>query len=38
FISSSIVRSIIRHGGDASHLYPKEIDCFMKGNGSVHTV
>ena len=31
FISSSIVRSIIKHDGDASHLYPKEIDKFIKG-------
>lgn len=25
FISSSVVRSILKHGGDASHLVPKEI-------------
>ncbi|MFV0480988.1 MAG: pantetheine-phosphate adenylyltransferase [Campylobacteraceae bacterium] len=30
FISSSIVRSIIKHGGDATHLCPKEIDAFIK--------
>lgn len=38
FISSSIVRSIIKHGGDASHLYPEEIDTFIKGSGIVYTV
>ncbi|MDR1006938.1 MAG: pantetheine-phosphate adenylyltransferase [Campylobacteraceae bacterium] len=31
FISSSVIRSIIKHNGDASHLYPKEIDAFIKG-------
>lgn len=31
FISSSIVRSILKYGGDASHLYPKEIDSYIKG-------
>ncbi len=25
FISSTVVRDIIRHGGDASHLVPKEV-------------
>jgi len=25
FISSSVVRSIIKHGGDVSHLVPKEV-------------
>ena len=30
FISSSIVRSILRHNGDASHLVPKEILPFLK--------
>jgi pantetheine-phosphate adenylyltransferase len=31
FISSSVVRSILKHGGNASHLYPKEIDSLIKG-------
>lgn len=30
FISSSVIRSILKHGGDASHLYPSEIDTFIK--------
>jgi pantetheine-phosphate adenylyltransferase len=29
FISSSVVRSILKHDGDASHLYPKEIEHFI---------
>lgn len=31
FISSSVIRTILKHKGDASHLYPKEIDAFIKG-------
>ncbi|MDR3345713.1 MAG: pantetheine-phosphate adenylyltransferase [Campylobacteraceae bacterium] len=31
FISSSVVRSILKHHGNASHLYPKEIESFIKG-------
>lgn len=30
FISSSIIRTILRHGGDVSHLVPKEILPFLK--------
>jgi pantetheine-phosphate adenylyltransferase len=30
FISSSVIRSILKHHGDASHLYPKEIQDFIK--------
>jgi pantetheine-phosphate adenylyltransferase len=30
FISSSVVRSILKHNGNASHLYPKEIEYFIK--------
>ncbi|MEE6548789.1 pantetheine-phosphate adenylyltransferase, partial [Campylobacter jejuni] len=30
FISSSIVRSIVAHGGDVSSLVPKEILPFLK--------
>lgn len=26
FISSSVIRTILKHGGNASHLYPKEIE------------
>ncbi|MDR2081663.1 MAG: pantetheine-phosphate adenylyltransferase [Campylobacteraceae bacterium] len=26
FISSSVIRTILRHNGDASHLYPQEIE------------
>lgn len=36
FISSSVVRSILRHGGDASHLLPKEVKKFIKGRDFVH--
>ncbi|MBQ9293236.1 MAG: pantetheine-phosphate adenylyltransferase, partial [Campylobacter sp.] len=31
FISSSIVRTIFRHGGDVSHLVPNEILPYLKG-------
>ncbi|MDR0408336.1 MAG: pantetheine-phosphate adenylyltransferase [Campylobacteraceae bacterium] len=31
FISSSVIRSILRHSGDASHLYPEEISDFIEG-------
>jgi pantetheine-phosphate adenylyltransferase len=31
FISSSVIRTILKHNGNASHLYPKEIDDFIKG-------
>ncbi|MDR1976490.1 MAG: pantetheine-phosphate adenylyltransferase [Campylobacteraceae bacterium] len=31
FISSSVIRSILKHSGDASHLYPKEIEQLLKG-------
>ncbi|MDR1614368.1 MAG: pantetheine-phosphate adenylyltransferase [Campylobacteraceae bacterium] len=30
FISSSVVRTILKHNGNASHLYPKEIEKFIK--------
>ncbi|MDR2789553.1 MAG: pantetheine-phosphate adenylyltransferase [Campylobacteraceae bacterium] len=31
FISSSVIRTILKHNGNASHLYPKEISAFIKG-------
>jgi pantetheine-phosphate adenylyltransferase len=37
FISSSVIRTILKHNGDASHLYPKEIEDFIKGKPDVHT-
>ncbi len=30
FISSTVVRDILRHGGDASHLVPREILSFLE--------
>ncbi|HRF58151.1 MAG TPA: pantetheine-phosphate adenylyltransferase [Campylobacterales bacterium] len=36
FISSSVVRSILKHGGDASHLLPKAVKKFIKGRDFVH--
>jgi len=38
FISSSVVRSILKHGGDASHLLPKPIKKFIEGRDFVHSV
>jgi pantetheine-phosphate adenylyltransferase len=35
FISSSIVRAILKHGGDASHLVSKEIVPYLNGENSV---
>jgi pantetheine-phosphate adenylyltransferase len=32
FISSSVIRTILKHGGNAAHLYPKEIEKFVKEN------
>lgn len=32
FISSSIVRSVIRHKGDISHLVPEKVNNFIKEN------
>lgn len=29
FISSSVVRTILKHGGNAAHLYPQEIENFI---------
>jgi pantetheine-phosphate adenylyltransferase len=30
FISSSVIRTILKHHGNAAHLYPKEIEKFIK--------
>jgi pantetheine-phosphate adenylyltransferase len=36
FISSSVVRSILKHSGDASHLLPKAVKKFIEGKDFVH--
>ena len=38
FISSSVVRSILKHGGDASKLLPKSIADFIKGKDFVRSI
>ncbi len=38
FISSSVVRSILKHGGDASHLLPKSVKKFCEDKDFVHCV
>lgn len=38
FISSSVVRSILKHGGDASHLLPQQIKKFIEGRDFVCSV
>ncbi|MCI4399124.1 MAG: pantetheine-phosphate adenylyltransferase [Campylobacteraceae bacterium] len=35
FISSSVVRSILKHGGNASHLLPSEVSSFIEGKNFV---
>ncbi len=35
FISSSVVRSILKHGGNASHLLPPEVTDFIEGKNFV---
>lgn len=35
FISSSVVRSILKHGGNASHLLPSEVTSFIEGKNFV---
>jgi len=33
FISSSVVRSILKHGASCSHLLPPEVSAIITGNG-----
>jgi pantetheine-phosphate adenylyltransferase len=38
FISASIVRAILKHGGTIEHLVPAETAQFLKDNAYVRTV
>lgn len=36
FISSSVVRSVLKHGGEVAHLVPSSITSFLKNRFNVH--
>lgn len=38
FVSSSIVKSILIHGGNISHIVPKEVIDFIKGKSGVYSI